>query len=126
MSLKEYFETATGFGVLSTAAADGKVDAAVYAKPHCMEDGSVAFIMRDRLTHANLQANPCAAYLFREDGTGYAGKRLFLRKISEEKNSESIRELERRSCPDDGEVDRFLVAFRVDTELPLVGSGGVE
>ena len=126
MSLKEYFETATGFGVLSTADADGKVDAAVYAKPHCMEDGSIAFIMRDRLTHANLQSNACAAYLFREDGKGYSGKRLFLSKIGEEKNSESIRELERRSCPDNGEVDRFLVFFRVDKELPLVGSGGVE
>ena len=64
MSLKQYFETASGTGVLSTADAGGKVDAAIYSTPHVMDDGSVAFIMRERLTHENLRSNPFAAYLF--------------------------------------------------------------
>ncbi len=34
MDLKEYFENNEGFGVLSTADEEGRVDSAVYAKPH--------------------------------------------------------------------------------------------
>ncbi|MCI5161067.1 MAG: pyridoxamine 5'-phosphate oxidase family protein, partial [Candidatus Electrothrix sp. AX5] len=60
MHLNEYLENVTGKGVLATADAAGKVDAAIYAKPHVMEDGQVAFIMRENLTHHNLQSNPYA------------------------------------------------------------------
>ena len=35
MDLKEYFENTKGFGVLSTADKQGKVDAAVYSKTPC-------------------------------------------------------------------------------------------
>jgi hypothetical protein len=73
MELKEYFESTNGTGVLSTADSEGKVDAAVYARPHILDDGSAAFIMLDRLTHHNLQSNPHAAYLFIEEGPGYRG-----------------------------------------------------
>ena len=123
MSLKEYFESTKGLGVLATADGDGKVDAAVYATPHCMEDGTVAFIMRDRLTHANLQSNPHAAYLFKEDGDAFEGKRLFLTKTAEEKNTDRLKALQRRAYSDDDQVDRFLVFFQVDKELPLLGAG---
>jgi len=61
--LKDYFEATKGTGVLATADSSGKVDAAVYSRPHFMEDGSIAFIMRDRLTHHNLQSNPHATFL---------------------------------------------------------------
>ena len=77
MDLKQYFEDTKGIGILATADAEGKVDAAVYARPNIMEDDSLAFIMRDRLTHHNLQSNPYATYLFVEKGPGYKGKRLF-------------------------------------------------
>jgi hypothetical protein len=76
MDLREYFENVKGHGVLATADAEGKVDAAIYGKPHFMDDGSIAFIMADRLTHANLQSNNHAAYLFKEKGKGYKGIRL--------------------------------------------------
>jgi hypothetical protein len=39
MDLKEYFNDTKGVGVLATSDADGKVDAAIYARPHFMEDG---------------------------------------------------------------------------------------
>jgi len=74
--LKTYFENTEGIGVLSTADAEGRVDAAVYSRPHSMEDGTLAFIMRDRLTHRNLQSNPHAAYLFIEKG-GVSGPAAF-------------------------------------------------
>ena len=54
MTLKEYLHSVSGKGVLSTADADGKVDAAIYSKPHMLEDDTLEFIMRDHLTHHNL------------------------------------------------------------------------
>lgn len=125
MELKSYFADAAGLGILSTADEHGKVDAAVYSRPHVMEDGTIAFIMRDRLTHHNLRSNPHAAYLFKEDGPGYSGKRLFLTKVSEEKDSQRLYELRRRSYPEDKDRRevKYLVFFRVDKALPLIGPG---
>ena len=123
MELKEYFESTKGVGVLATADADGKVDAAIYARPHFMEDGTLAVIMRDRLTHHNLQSNPHAAFLFIEDGPGYKGRRLFLTKLREEQDSELLHSLRRRQYPNDKAEAKFLVFFKLDKELPLVGSG---
>ena len=125
MDLKSYFDQTKGLGILSTANYDGQVDAAVYSRPHVMEDGSVAFIMRDRLTHHNLQTNPHAAYLFKEEGSGYKGKRLFLTMINEEKESNRLYELRRRRYPPDQErrESKYLVFFSVDKTLPLIGPG---
>ncbi len=128
MDLKAYFEKHNGFGVLATSEDQGKVDAAVYRKPHIMEDGTIAFIMADRLTHHNLQPNPHAAYLFREEGTGYKGVRLFLTKLREEKDSDllyAIRSKRYASQKEEGKP-RFLVFFKVDKVLPLIGAGEEE
>jgi hypothetical protein len=81
MDLKEYFENTKGFGVLTTTDGEGNVNSAVYARPHMMEDGSLAFIMRDRRSYKNLKSNPNAMYIFKADGPGYKGKRLYLTKI---------------------------------------------
>jgi len=123
MDLKAYFENNEGLGVLATADSEGKVDAAVYARPHFMEDGTIAMIMRDRLTHHNLQTNPNAAYLFHEKGPGYKGKRLFLTKMREEQDTELMQSLRRRQYINEKDEVRSLVFFRIDKELPLVGSG---
>ena len=126
MDLTSYFENTKGIGVLATADRDGKANAAIYARPHILEDGSFAFIMRDRLTHHNLQSNPNAAYLFVEDGKGYKGKRFFLTKIHEEQDTERLHSLRRRSSPPEHASETealFLVIFKMDKELPLVGAG---
>jgi len=123
MTLYDYFENTEGRGILSTADSDGKVDAAVYARPHVMEDGTLAMIMRDRLTHHNLQSNPHACYLFMENGPGYKGKRLFLKKVREEKNAELVSELRRRQYIRDTDETEFLAYFEVTRELPLIGAG---
>ena len=120
-NLKEYFESTNGSGVLATADSSGKVDAAIYSRPHFLEEGTLAFIMRDRLTHHNLQTNPHATFLFMEDGPGYNGKRLFLKKVREESNPELIRKIKRRKYTDDNEEPKFLVYFTLDKELPLIG-----
>lgn len=120
--LQEYFESIKGFGVLATADSDGKVDAAIYSRPHFLEEGTLAFIMRDRLTHHNLQSNSSATFLFVEEGTGYKGKRLFLKKAREENNPELIKKIKRRKYTDDNEEPIFLVFFTLDKELPLIGA----
>ena len=124
--LKEYFDNVTGHGVLATADAQGLVNQAVFARPHMMEDGTAAFIMPHRLTHKNLQENPQAAYLFREDSPGWKGKRLHLTKVREEQDTELLYSLRRRSYPPEKEKQegpRFLVFFQVDKILPLIGAG---
>ena len=123
MELDEYFYQTKGLGVLSTADSDGKVDAAIYARPHFVEDGTLAFIMRDRLSHQNLQSNSHATYLFKENGPGYRGKRLFLTRTREEKNTELLEFLRRRESDYGSGEDRFLVFFKLNKELPLVGDG---
>ena len=123
MEMTEYFNNTKGFGVLATADGDGKVNSAVYSRPHVMEDGSLAFIMRDRLTYKNLQSNPHATYLFKENGSGYKGKRIYLTKIREEENSSLIDSLSRRTYPSDADSkeSRFLVYFKLERERPLIG-----
>lgn len=124
--LEAYFNAATGTGVLATADADGKVDAAIYSKPHFLEDGLVAFIMRDRLTRRNLGANPHAAYLFMEKGPGYTGRRLYLTRVREEENSPLLAALKRRQRTPEADAEKgplFLSVFKVDREAPLIGAG---
>ena len=125
MKLSEYFESVKGRGIIATADSSGQLTAAVYARPHFFEEDSVAFIMADRLTHRHLQSNPRAVYLFMEAGEKYVGKRLYLTKTKEEKNSPLIDQIRRKeSCPVDEEYmqqNRFLVYFKIDKALPLIG-----
>ena len=108
--LKEYFEKASGHGVLATASGDGHSNQAVFARPHFMEDGTVAFIMPHKLTHKNLQENPHAAYLFMEGGPGYKGKRVYLTKVREEQDTELLHALRRRTLSlGEGETGRTKV-----------------
>lgn len=114
-----------GRGVLATSNSAGEVDAAVYARPHVLDESTVACIMADRLTHANLQSNAHAAYLFMEDGPGYKGKRLYLTKTREQENDDLIREICRRCdyAMYGDNLTRYVVFFMVEKVLPLIGSG---
>ena len=125
MKLSEYFEKTKGRGVIATSDSKGKVGTAVYGRPHFINEKTVAFIMADRLMHKNLQSNPYAAYLFMEAKDKYVGKRLYLRKIKEEKDSSLIDKIRRReSCPAYAvykDIIRYLVYFRINKVLPLIG-----
>ena len=59
--LAGYFENVRGTGVLATADSEGRVKVALHARPHVMEDGTLAFVMLERLTRHNLKQNPHAA-----------------------------------------------------------------
>lgn len=122
MELQTYFAQHKGTGVLSTSDGDGNVDSALYAAPHFIESKTIAFIMRKKLSYANLQSNPKAAYLFIEDAPGYQGKRLTLKKISEQKDSATIDAMRRRSRVGDKDA-AVLVFFAIEKVRPLVGDG---
>lgn len=127
MDLGEYFASVKGTGVLSTADREGRVDAAIYARPHILADGTIAMIMRQRLTHHNLQQNPYAVYLFREGGPGYGGVRLYLKKLREDDNPELLQQMTRRCLsPEDDQAKgpKFIVYFQLEKLLPLIGDGG--
>ncbi|MGA2400614.1 MAG: pyridoxamine 5'-phosphate oxidase family protein [Syntrophobacteraceae bacterium] len=130
MSIAEYFQNAKGQGILATAGKDGIVDAAVYARPKILEENTIAFIMSDSLTHANVKSNPHACYLFVEnEGGGYRGLRLYLSKLYEEEDSERLHALRRADhnwIRETGEQGGplFLVVFRIDRIRAIIPRGG--
>jgi hypothetical protein len=124
MTLKEYLDSHEGISIISSADAYCMVTSAIYSKPHVFDDGTIAFVMRRRLTHENLKTNPYASYMFIEDGGGYRGIRLFIKKIKEDEDDELIEQMTRRglTMEDDRlKGPKYLVHFRVDKILPLVG-----
>lgn len=121
MNLAEYFAQTDGTVILSTANGEGKVDAAVYSKPRLIQEDSLALLMSDRLSHANIQANPYAVLLFLENGPGWHGKRIYLKKIKEEKNTELARSLVHHKHGDVENINVNLVYFQIEEVRPLVG-----
>jgi len=122
MDWSAYFENARGTGILGTTDASGNVDLAIYARPHVMSDGTMAFVMRPRLSHQNLQTTAKAAYMFIEKGEGYKGYRLYLTKLREETDQEEIGKLRRSHHEKAGESEQaYLVYFRIEGSRPLVG-----
>lgn len=124
MNLHNYFEEHTGTGVLATADDTGKVNTAIYARPHVLDDKTVAFVMRDRLSRQNLLKNGSANYLFLESGAAYKGMRLGLKLIDESTDPELIASMSRRKMAGkeySADEARFVVRFSVEKGLALVG-----
>ena len=123
MNLAEYFANIEGLGVLATSDSDGNVDIAVYSRPYIIDEKTIAFSMLERRSYSNIQSNPKAAYMFVEQGEGYAGKRLHLTKAGEEKDEERIKQIRQQhsKAKDYDEKVRHLIYFTVDKIRPLVG-----
>jgi hypothetical protein len=124
MNLSEYFENTDGTGILATADSNGSVDIALYARPHCIDEKTVAFIMNERLSYKNLTSNPKAAYLFLEKGPAYKGQRLYLTKTREDSDVKLIESMRRRKTDKYKESDskKYLVYFRIDKIRPLISN----
>ena len=122
MNLIGYFDQTKGHGILATADNRGRVNAALYAQPYFMDDSTALFIMAERLTHANLQSNPYATYLFMENGKGYTGKRLYLKKLKEEKNEQLIMDICKKCDYSHYNIHNlYVVFFNIEKVLPLIG-----
>ena len=89
MNLAELFIT-PGLGVMSTSSSDGKVNSAVYARPHVIDETTLVWGMTDRQTYRNIVANPHAAYLFKASSPGFNGVRLGLELIKTEEEGDLL------------------------------------
>ena len=45
MDLRDYFDNAKGHGVLATSDDKGRVNMAIFSRPHVFEDQTIAFII---------------------------------------------------------------------------------
>jgi hypothetical protein len=124
MDLVAYFNGVEGTGVLATSNSSGRVNMAIYTKPHVIDPTTVAFVMKERLSHRNLTTNHHAAYLFMERRPGYHGLRLALTMLREEINHslvEAMRQKQPVMFPAADDSSKFVVIFQVDQIRPLVG-----
>ena len=129
MTLKEYFHNNMGTGVLATADKEGRVDAAIYSRPHIMDNGELAFIMRERLTYNNLKSNPNANFLFMANNQHLKGVRLFLKKTGEDSDEELIEQMTRRNLTpeqDKSAGPKHIVYFTLEKMLSLIGGTEID
>ena len=120
--LKAYFEKTSGLAVLSTCSSDGDVNAAVYGKPHFIDGDVFALIMNDRVSHANLQTNPRAAFLFIEEGSKSKGIRIYLKKTGETDDPAEIERFRKHHGKDGAVAEKklFLVKFAVEKTREII------
>jgi hypothetical protein len=135
MDLKSYFEQHEGIGILATCDPAAMVDMAVYAKPYVIDASTVAFVMRQQLSHQNIRGHLNAAYMFIEKAEDYKasedykGVRLYLTLQREEINQSVIEGMHKKNpCiySDKDDSEKYLVFFTVTRLRPLVGNGPVE
>lgn len=89
MNLAELF-THSGLGVMSTSSPDGKVNSAVYARPHVIDETTLVWGMTDKRTWQNLSRNRHAAFLFKTSGPGFSGVRLDLEMMRTEEEGDLL------------------------------------
>ena len=89
MKFSELFAN-PGLGVISTAAADGSVNSAVYARPHVIDETTLVWGMTDKRTYQNISENPHASFLFKTSSPGFSGVRLTLELIKTEEEGELL------------------------------------
>ena len=118
--IKKYFENTPGLAILSTCDSEGNVNAAVYGKPHFIEGDVFALIMNDRVSHANLESNPRAAYIFLEDGSKSKGIRIYLEKTGETDNPAEIEKYRKHHSAESSEKKLFLVKFSVEKTRDII------
>ena len=85
MNLAELFQQ-NGLGVIATAAADGSVNTAVYARPHIIDENTMVWGMTEGRTYRNVSESPQASFLFKTSGPGFSGVRLALELVKTEES----------------------------------------
>jgi hypothetical protein len=125
MTLNEYFANIQGTGILSTADRQGNVTSAIYSRPSVLADGTLIFLMRERLSYKNVCSNPHATYMYIESNAGYQGTRLYLSKIDEIDDPQLAQKMTRKSLTaeqDQEKGPKHLVRFNVEKSLALIGA----
>lgn len=96
MNLIELFQK-PGLGVMATAAKDGSVNTAVYARPHVIDQQTLVWGMTEGRTYRNIIENPQASFLFKTNAPGFSGVRLALKMIRSEEDGEMLAGIKRNT-----------------------------
>ncbi len=123
MKLAELFPEG-GKGVIATASAACVVNTAVYARPHIIDEETLAWGMTDSRSYANLRQNPHASYLYLAPVSGFSGWRLTLELIRIEDTGallETIRKSTREIVGAEAAAQvKHVGYFRVTEIRPLI------
>ncbi|MSN24698.1 MAG: pyridoxamine 5'-phosphate oxidase family protein [Geobacter sp.] len=123
MNLSELFAT-PGLGVMSTSSSDGRVNSAVYARPHVIDEKTLVWGMTDKRTYQNMTRNRHAAFLFKTNGPGFNGVRLGLELIKTEEEGDLLESIKKNTeeivGPGAGAAVTHAVWFKVVEIRPLV------
>lgn len=123
MKLAELFPVG-GKGVIATADGGGVVNIAIYARPHIIDDETLAWGMTNGRSYNNLKENPRASYLYMAPVQGFSGWRLTL-ELKEIEDSGELLEKIRKSTkeivgPEAGVLVKHVGYFRVTEVRPLI------
>jgi len=123
MNLTELFQN-SGLGVMSTSSSDGKVNSAVYARPHVIDETTLVWGMTDKRTYQNLTRNRHAAFLFKLDSPGFSGVRLALELIKTEEEGDLLENIKTNADeivgPGAGSAVKHAAWFKVTEVRPLI------
>jgi len=123
MNLTELF-TSPGLGVMSTSSSDGKVNSAVYARPHIIDETTLVWGMTDKRTYQNLTRNRHASFLFKTSSPGFSGVRLALELIKTEEAGDLLETIKANADvvvgPGAGAAVTHAVWFRVTEVRDLI------
>jgi len=123
MKLHEMFP-AGGRGVIATSDSSGNVNTAVYAKPHIVDENTVAWGMTEGRTWACVKENPHAAYLYMNPGPGYSGVRLKLSLKEFRESGDMLETVKKHTAeivsPAAAEAVKHVAYFEVEEVRPLI------
>lgn len=119
-TLQNWFQEAKGLGVMSTADSEGRPNAALFARPHFLQNGLLGFVMLSRKTLANLEANPHACFLYAKEGPGYEGVRLYLKRVETIEDEAAIEAMIHRRF--ELKKPRVLMLFKLEKALKLASA----
>jgi len=123
MKLNEMFP-AGGRGIIAASDSSGNVNIAVYAKPHIVDEKTVAWGMTEGRTWACVKENPNAAYLYMNPGPGYSGVRLKLSLKEVLDSGDMLETVKKRTAeivsPGAAEAVTHVAYFEIEEIRPLI------
>jgi len=123
MKLLDMFATG-GRGVIAASDSSGNVNIAVYAKPHIVDDKTVAWGMTEGRTWVCVKENPRAAYLYMNPGPGYSGVRLKLSLKKFIESGDMLDTVKKHTSelvsPAAAEAVKHVAYFEVEEVRPLI------
>jgi hypothetical protein len=123
MKLLDMFPSG-GRGIIATSDSSGNVNIAVYARPHIVDEKTVAWGMTEGRTWSYVKENPRAAYLYMNPGPGYAGVRLALALKEFRESGDMLETIKKHTAeivsPGAAEAVIHVAFFKIEEIRPLI------